>query len=90
MGLIPALSSLPATGGWASAPRRRDEPERRVRRVSGAGNASVNSLDEHERNSGLELLTRLNGGFRPRLVAWIAAMIQTNATRTIAVPLLEA
>jgi AcrR family transcriptional regulator len=43
-----------------------------------AGNASVNSFLEHERNSGLELLTRLNGGFRPRLVAWIAAMIQTE------------
>jgi AcrR family transcriptional regulator len=43
-----------------------------------AGNASVNSFLEHERNSGLELLTRLNGGFRPRLVAWIAAMISVE------------
>ena len=30
---------------------------------------------EHERDGGLELLTRVNGGFRPRLVAWIAALI---------------
>jgi AcrR family transcriptional regulator len=43
-----------------------------------AGNQGVNSFLEHERHSGLELLTRLSGGFRPRLVAWIAAMIQAE------------
>jgi AcrR family transcriptional regulator len=46
-----------------------------------AGNPGVNAFLQHERHSGLELLTRLNGGFRPRLVAWIATMIQAEIDR---------
>jgi AcrR family transcriptional regulator len=43
-----------------------------------AGNAGVTTFLEHERNAGLELLTRVNGGFRPRAVAWVADMIQAE------------
>jgi AcrR family transcriptional regulator len=41
-----------------------------------AGNPGLSGFLDHERHAGLELLTRVNGGFRPRLVAWIASMIQ--------------
>ena len=41
-------------------------------------NNGVRSFLRHERDSGLELLTRVNGGFRPRLVTWIADMIQAE------------
>jgi AcrR family transcriptional regulator len=39
-------------------------------------NDGVNAFLQHERNSGLELLTWVNGGFRPRLTAWIRDHIQ--------------
>ena len=42
------------------------------------GNPGVNAFLQHERGPGLELLTRLNGGFRPRLVAWTRDMIQSE------------
>jgi AcrR family transcriptional regulator len=41
-----------------------------------ADNAGVNAFLRHERDAGLQLLTRVNGGFRPRLVAWIRTQIQ--------------
>jgi AcrR family transcriptional regulator len=40
-----------------------------------AANDGVNAFFQHERGSGLELLTRVDGGFRPRLVAWVQALI---------------
>jgi AcrR family transcriptional regulator len=43
-----------------------------------ADNTGVNRFLEHERDAGLELLTRVNGGFRPRVIGWIAAMIQAE------------
>jgi AcrR family transcriptional regulator len=43
-----------------------------------ADNPDVNTFFQHERDAGLELLTRVNGGFRPRLVAWIEQMIQAE------------
>ena len=33
---------------------------------------------QHERDAGLELLTRVNGGFRPRAVDWTRDMIQSE------------
>jgi AcrR family transcriptional regulator len=39
-------------------------------------NPGVNAFLEHERGTGLELITRVNGGFRPRIEAWLTAMIQ--------------
>ncbi len=39
-------------------------------------NEGVNAFFQHERGAGLELLTRVNGGFRGRLVAWNRALIQ--------------
>lgn len=43
-----------------------------------AQNPGVNAFLQHERDAGLELLTRVNGGFRPRLVTWIQAQIQAE------------
>ena len=40
------------------------------------GNQGVNAFLEHERGSGLQLLTRVGGRFRPRLVAWTQDLIQ--------------
>lgn len=40
------------------------------------GNQGVNVFLEHERGSGLQLLTRVGGRFRPRLVAWTQDLIQ--------------
>jgi AcrR family transcriptional regulator len=39
-------------------------------------NDGVNAFLQHERDTGLELLTWVNGGFRPRLNAWIRDVIQ--------------
>jgi AcrR family transcriptional regulator len=39
-------------------------------------NEGVTAFLEHERDSGLELLTRVNGSFRPRVIAWTRDMIQ--------------
>jgi AcrR family transcriptional regulator len=39
-------------------------------------NEGVNAFLAHEHDSGLEMITRVNGGFRPRLVAWISDQIQ--------------
>ena len=39
-------------------------------------NDGVNAFLQHERDTGLELLTWVNGGFRPRLTAWIRDHIQ--------------
>jgi len=36
----------------------------------------VNAFLEHERDAGLELMIRVKGGFRPRVVAWIRDLIQ--------------
>jgi AcrR family transcriptional regulator len=41
-------------------------------------NPGVNAFLAHERGAGLELITRVRGGFRPRLVAWMTAMIQAE------------
>ena len=52
-----------------------------VRRTSSptrADNEGVNAFVQHERGAGLELLTRVNGGFRPRLVAWIRRLIEAE------------
>ena len=43
-----------------------------------ADNQGVTAFLRHERGSGLEMLTRVNGGFRPRLVAWLRDMIQAE------------
>jgi AcrR family transcriptional regulator len=43
-----------------------------------ANNEGVNAFLQHERGAGLELLIRVNGGFRPRLVAWLRDMIQAE------------
>jgi tetracycline repressor-like protein len=43
-----------------------------------ADNEGVTAFLKHERGAGLELLTRVNGGFRPRLVAWLRDMIQAE------------
>jgi AcrR family transcriptional regulator len=43
-----------------------------------ADNEGVNAFLQHERGAGLELLIRVNGGFRPRLVAWLRDMIQAE------------
>jgi AcrR family transcriptional regulator len=43
--------------------------------ASFAGNPGVNAFLQHERGAGLELLTRVSGGFRPRVVAWIVDLI---------------
>src|SRR3954454_25262581 len=39
-------------------------------------NEGVNAFLEHERDAGLELMTRVNGDFRPRVVAWTRDLIQ--------------
>jgi AcrR family transcriptional regulator len=39
-------------------------------------NEGVNAFLQHERDAGLELLTWVNGGFRPRLTAWIRDLVQ--------------
>lgn len=39
-------------------------------------NEGVTAFLQHERDSGLELLTRVNGSFRPRVIAWTRDMIQ--------------
>jgi AcrR family transcriptional regulator len=39
-------------------------------------NEGVNAFLRHERDAGLELLTWVNGGFRPRLTAWIRDLVQ--------------
>ena len=39
-------------------------------------NDGVNAFLRHERDTGLQLLTWVNGGFRPRLTAWIRDHIQ--------------
>jgi AcrR family transcriptional regulator len=39
-------------------------------------NDAVNAFLRHERDTGLELLTWVNGGFRPRLISWIGDLIQ--------------
>jgi AcrR family transcriptional regulator len=41
-------------------------------------NDGVTAFLRHERDSGLELLTRVNGSFRPRVVAWTRDMIQSE------------
>jgi hypothetical protein len=41
-------------------------------------NDGVNAFFQHERDAGLELLTRVNGSFRSRVVVWIRAMIQSE------------
>jgi AcrR family transcriptional regulator len=41
-------------------------------------NDAVNAFLQHERDTGLELLTWVNGGFRPRLTAWISDLIQSE------------
>jgi AcrR family transcriptional regulator len=84
---------LLADATWAEAHAVADHMLHRSRRKTGlariqsvcvdfldafAGNEGVATFLEHERDAGLELLTRVNGGFRPRLVAWIADMIQAE------------
>jgi AcrR family transcriptional regulator len=41
-------------------------------------NPGVQAFLEHERGAGLELLTWVNGGFRPRLTTWICDLIQSE------------
>jgi AcrR family transcriptional regulator len=41
-------------------------------------NPGVTAFLEHERGLGLELMIRVNGGFRPRVVAWIGELIQAE------------
>lgn len=41
-------------------------------------NEGVNAFLQHERDSGLQLLTRVNGSFRPRVVSWTRDMIQSE------------
>ncbi len=41
-------------------------------------NEAVTAFLQHERDSGLQLLTRLDGTFRPRLVAWTRDLIQSE------------
>src|SRR4051794_28745966 len=43
-----------------------------------ATNPGVNAFLAHERDAGLTLMTRVNGGFRPRAVAWTRDMIQAE------------
>jgi AcrR family transcriptional regulator len=43
-----------------------------------ADNPGVNAFLQHERDAGLQLLTRANGGFRPRLIAWIRTQIEAE------------
>jgi AcrR family transcriptional regulator len=43
-----------------------------------ATNAGVNAFLAHERDAGLQLMTRVNGGFRPRAVAWLRDVIQAE------------
>jgi AcrR family transcriptional regulator len=41
-------------------------------------NPGVNAFLEHEREFGLTLMTRVNGGFRPRLVTWVCELVQSE------------
>jgi AcrR family transcriptional regulator len=43
-----------------------------------AANTGVNAFLAHERDAGLLLMTRVNGGFRPRAVAWFREVIQAE------------
>lgn len=43
-----------------------------------AANSGVSAFLAHERDAGLLLLTRVNGGFRPRAVAWFRDVVQAE------------
>ena len=84
---------LLADATWAEAHAVAEHLLHRARRKTGArriqavctefiaafaGNQGVAMFLAQERGAGLELLTGVNGGFRPRLVAWIAGLIQAE------------